>query len=176
MKTIVPTLSIVLAMVLIITGCTNKNINKYGIENDKKSITDNMQDLKLTKEILDYTTATEAFELLGSDEVRDKIQSGDSFFLYTGRVTCQWCRVLVPVLSDITQQSDSEVVYLDSELTDSDTKLKQFRKEYNIEFVPSLIYFDGNGPYQTIDMEVTSETFGENSLKEVLEPYLCKDR
>lgn len=93
------------------------------------------------------------FTELDIRQVKNKIENGDSFFLYTGRDTCRYCRELIPVLNKIYSELEIELYYLDSEYTEVDEQIQEFRTEYGIEFVPSLIKFNGKG-YKTIDLNL----------------------
>ena len=73
--------------------------------------------------------------------------------MYTGRDTCRYCRELIPVLNKIYSELEIELYYLDSEYTEVDEQIQEFRTEYGIEFVPSLIKFNGKG-YKTIDLNL----------------------
>lgn len=98
-------------------------------------------------------------------QVQKKIENGDSFFLYTGRDTCRYCRVIIPILNKIYSKLEIELLYLNSEYTDVDAQIQEFRTQYEIEFVPSLIKFDDNS-YKIIDLNLFLEdnTYNYSSL------------
>lgn len=93
------------------------------------------------------------FTELNIQEVYKKIENNDSFFLYTGRDTCNFCVELIPLLNKIYEELGISLFYLNSEHTNIDNQIKQFRTEYDIEFVPSLIQFN-DGNYNIIDLNL----------------------
>ena len=77
----------------------------------------------LEMECIAYEHFTRDFTAITINELNTKIINKESFFLFTGRMTCEWCRKLVPVLSEVAANNKIEIFYLDSEATESDSKL-----------------------------------------------------
>jgi len=127
-----------------------------------------------------YNEFIEKFEAATVQVLEKEINDGKSFFLYTGRQTCPWCRELVPLLGDLIE--DSEINYLlenknimfynlDSELTESDTLLKNFRERYEIESVPSILFFSDQKT-KTIPITIINENIESDILKENIIKYI----
>lgn len=78
---------------------------------------------------------------------------------------------MVPVLNKVIKEGNIEMFYLDSENTDEDKVLSEFRKEYEIKTVPSIIYFKSSGNYYTFEFNITEndENEIEADLKEQFE-------
>ena len=108
---------------------------------------------KLDDELIAYEYATQKFINATTDSVAAKIKSNESFVLYIGRETCQWCRKLVPILGRITDEKEIAIYYLDSTNSETDEELSNFREKYGIKTVPAIIKFDSNG-YKLIDFDV----------------------
>jgi len=124
------------------------------------------------KDSNDYKTVVKNFSLVTVARLRLKIKNGDSFFLFTGRSTCPWCRKFVPVLNEIAKEEKITIFYLDSENTAKDAKLKAFRDEYGIPYVPSLTYFDGNG-YDHIQLETNDSGYYEKAtIRQAMSEFL----
>ena len=125
----------------------------------------------LEMECIAYKHFTGNFTAITANELSIKIANKESLFLFTGRITCEWCRKLVPILSEIAVNNKIEIFYLDSESTESDSQLKDFRQKYNIDFVPSILYFDTDGVAHNIDHEVSSDNFSKEQLEERMLVY-----
>ncbi len=93
-----------------------------------------------------------------------KIDEKNSFFLYTGRVTCPESRMIVPYLSEITVENDLNVFYLNSEDTDADEGMQKFRGRYEINSVPSIIYFHHDGKYYVVEHNINLKEYDKNKL------------
>ncbi len=61
--------------------------------NEIKNELDSIEvDSQLEMEILAYRHTELSFTKISAEEVNDKIENGNCFFLYTGRITCQYCK------------------------------------------------------------------------------------
>ncbi len=116
----------------------------------------------------DYSKNTQDFILIEVDELEKIISDGNEVILYTGRETCPWCVEFVEILSIIQQEKNLTIYYLDSEDSDVNKSLSEFRQIYSIEYVPSLIYFE-NGENKTIEFDITSPLFDKEVLQAKLE-------
>lgn len=146
--------------------------NNEGKEN-KMAKEENSDSTKmmLEMELIAYSHAEMNFIRLTAEEVNAKIKEGIPFFLYTGRATCQWCRKMVPILNKVIKEDNIELFYLDSENTEEDEVLSDFRDKFGIKTVPSIIYFKGSENYYTFELNVTEndEDEIEINLKEQFE-------
>lgn len=116
--------------------------------------TDNKSEqLNLEMELIAYAHAELDFLQADVSIINSKIENDSSFFLYTGRATCQWCRKIVPILSRIIKENNISIYYLDSENSDTNSELSAFREKYEIETVPSIIYFEGSEEYYSFELD-----------------------
>lgn len=113
--------------------------------------------VETTEVTSDYDKVVANFTKINVANLKTKIKSGDSILLYTGRGTCPWCVKFVPVLNEIAKEKKLTVYYLDSENTQTDAELKNFRNAYKIETVPSLLYFR-NGKYRVVNLTTDSNS------------------
>ena len=144
-------LSIILVIVITIAIILHTKPNEA---NNQKLDDETIQDhLALEMELIAYEYATQKFINATTDSVAAKIKSNESFVLYIGRETCQWCRKLVPILGRITDEKEIAIYYLDSTNSETDEELSNFREKYGIKTVPAIIKFDSNG-YKLIDFDV----------------------
>lgn len=89
-------------------------------------------------ELARYHQQVASFSKISVEEVKEKQEKDESFYLYIGRGTCPYCRRFVQVL----QKADSvEFYYLDSEIKTAE--LTQFRTSYGIKYVPYFGKFSG---------------------------------
>lgn len=131
----------------------------------------NKENAHLATEIYFYNESIKNFTELTVEEINDKLLNEDEFFLYTGRLTCEWCRKLVPILYSVQSNCALTIYYLNSEDTDSNDALRLFREHYGIDTVPSLIYFNGNNHYYNIDLNIRSTKFDDVYLEQVMQNY-----
>ena len=146
--------------------------NNGGKENEMvKEENGDSTKMMLEMELIAYSHAEMNFIRLTAEEVNAKIEEEIPFFLYTGRATCQWCRKMVPVLNKVIKEDNIELFYLDSENTEVDEVLSDFRDKFGIKTVPSIIYFMGSENYYTFELNVTEndEDEIEINLKEQFE-------
>ena len=157
---------VVVGFVFLLVYDNETNENKFA-----KEETGDSQKMMLEMELIAYRHAEMSFIRLTAEEVNAKIKEGTPFFLYTGRATCQWCRKMVPVLNKVIKEGNIEMFYLDSENTEEDKVLSDFRKEYEIKTVPSIIYFKSSENYYTFEFNITEndEDEIEADLKEQFE-------
>lgn len=122
----------------------------------------------LEMELLAYKHAELRFIRITAEEANAKIEGGDTFFLYVGRETCQWCRKIVPSLGKIVKENSIELFYLNSENTENNSVLSEFRDSFGIKTVPSIIYFRGKDNYYTFQLNLTESDDSEieRNLKE----------
>lgn len=157
---------VVVGFVFLLVYDNETNENKFA-----KEETGDSQEMMLEMELIAYRHAEMSFIRLTAEEVIAKIKEGTPFFLYTGRATCQWCRKMVPVLNKVIKEGNIEMFYLDSENTEEDKVLSDFRKEYEIKTVPSIIYFKSLENYYTFEFNITENDKDEieADLKEQFE-------
>ncbi|HDT8107932.1 TPA: conjugal transfer protein TraF, partial [Enterococcus faecalis] len=74
-------------------------------------------------------------------------------FVYFGRRTCPYCRKFAPLLGQLAQKNKLQIEYLDTEDTQIDKDIQNVREKYNVETVPTLIYFNTRGEVQKYDSE-----------------------
>lgn len=115
------------------------------VDDNKKAVADTLE-----MEIIAYAHAIKKFTQVSIDELNLKLNKDDSFFIYVGRVTCPDCRKIVPTLSNISLENEIEMFYLDSEETESNVAIKEFRNKYKISSVPTIIYFYDSQNYDFI--------------------------
>ena len=92
----------------------------------------------------------------------------DKYILYTGRETCPHCVIFVPKLYNVAKSNDYYIYYLDSEDTPTNSELKVFREEYDIEFVPNLSVFQGE--LKIGSLEITDDTT-EDEIKKFIDTF-----
>lgn len=86
-----------------------------------------------------YQKAISNFHLITVETVQNNIKYGNDFILYMGQEDCPYCVEFVPLLSQISEDNDLQVIYLDTANTESDSEMSNFRDMHHIEFVPSLL-------------------------------------
>lgn len=134
------------------------------VEDDSENGTENYEEA--------YEEAVSNFIDITPDEVNKKINDGDSFYLYTGRITCPYCLMFVPKLSQASNNTDTEIYYLDVENSEiEEGNLENFIEENDIVVVPDLLYFEGEN-FQNRLIDFQSATIEIEEIRAFLEdPY-----
>lgn len=93
----------------------------------------------------EYQKNIESLYSISAKEVGEKIRNEDSFYIYFGRESCEYCREFLPKLNYIVKEKKIKVFYLNTQNTDNDTKIRQIRDTLNVEYVPEFIYVSKKG-------------------------------
>lgn len=133
------------------SGCAN--IDHKELSKPRSSLT---QEEKLAKkelqEISAYEKVIQNFESIPAQKIIDQTIP-KPIFIYFGRKTCPFCRKHVPILNNVKQRTDSKILYIDTEDTQTDDNLKEVRGMYDISTVPSLIYLKKDNSYEKFNTE-----------------------
>lgn len=158
-----------LALIGVVTFWEAGEAKAENLVAEKETVDSNK--LNLEMELIAYSHAELNFVRITADELNVKIDEENPFFLYTGRATCQWCRKMVPILSKVIKEINIEMFYLDSENTETDESLSDFREKYGIKTVPSIIYFKGPEDYYAFVLSVAEDDMDEieKNLKDQFE-------
>ncbi|MGP1361538.1 MAG: thioredoxin family protein [Candidatus Fimenecus sp.] len=136
---IISTIVLVALFILLKKDIARKN----NMEKTAKPVnTVERENAELIIEIRAYEDSISSFEKITVEEAVRKISEKERFVLYTGRITCEDCRRIVPYLSMIAKEKNIKIFYLDSENTKIDSDIKSFREKYEIRSVPSIILFE----------------------------------
>lgn len=84
-------------------------------KSEKKSVSETESTSALEMEILAYSEFTDDFIQVETDDVYKLAATNQPFILYTGRVTCEWCQKIVPMLYEVQNEKQCLIYYLDSE-------------------------------------------------------------
>lgn len=121
--------------------------------------------IKTKIEIRKYNVIVEGFISIDVDSINEKMDNGDVFLVYIGRSTCPWCRRLVAPLSEIVEEMDIKLYYLNSENTDVNPKMRGFRKEHGIQYVPSILHYENK--FNEIDINFVNLGFLKDELEKI---------
>lgn len=88
----------------------------------------------------DYSNNVKSFKKIDTKKFLMKVANSDNFFIYFGRATCPYCRDFVLELKEVAEDNQINIFYLDTENTESNLELQKIREEYNVEYVPTLLY------------------------------------
>lgn len=95
-----------------------------------------------TEEYYEHLNNSNVIEITDK-ELKELDISGQTFILFIGRPTCQYCRQFVPKLEKANKQFNRKIYYINSEKY-LKSYLAEFRSKYNIKFVPTLIHIQDN--------------------------------
>lgn len=75
-------------------------------------------------------------------------------------------------MRELSLKEEINILYLDSEDTQKNVELKEFRNQYGVKYVPSIIFFDKNKQYEKVKFDITSEKFSINLLEKAMSLYI----
>lgn len=112
-----------------------------------------------------YDLLINEFSEVSVDDIIDMQEKGEKFFLFTGRKSCDKCIYFVGQLSNINAKEN--IFYLNSitSYEESPQELKDFRDNYDMQYVPDFRYFDG---YKSVEkLEIDGETANGMGTKDI---------
>lgn len=133
-------------------GCSD-NSPQYEKDTPTFANSEDMGTLEL--ELMAYSYAVSTFSEVTVEEIENKKRNDDEFFLYVGRATCEWCRKVAPVLSQVSEEKNVDIYYLDSTNTESNESIKNFRINHDVKTVPTILKFSGNGIYSILEYDLS---------------------
>lgn len=150
----------ILFIFFIISGCDSSNT-----DNSTSSVEEISELTPIQKR---YQDSIKIFE---TDKTTELTTKDDSYFLYTGRITCPYCLAFVPKLYKanlLSENTEITIKYLDSENED-DTGLEKIIESNNIQYVPHFSCYKEGTLIETMDVTdiTTTEEIQEfiNSMK-----------
>ncbi len=97
----------------------------------------------------DYQIAINRLQKISLEDVEQKIQHQESFYLYTGRESCPYCQEFAPKLARAVDKTKTTVYYLDSEHIDK-TNWNSFKTNVGFKTIPNLTYFTNGTAYDRL--------------------------
>ena len=97
----------------------------------------------------EYQIAVNRLQKISLEDVEQKIQHQESFYLYTGRESCPYCQEFVPKLAEAVDKTGTTVYYLDSENMDK-TSWNNFKTTVGFKTIPNLTYFTNGTVYDIL--------------------------
>ena len=138
--------SSVVISLFVLSSCTGE-----GGEN-KKSVKVSKENVEAVEEFSIYDDTVSKFSRVTAKELLEN-NDNKKRFVYFGRRTCPYCRKFAPLLGQLAQKNKLQIEYLDTEDTQIDKDIQNVREKYNVETVPTLIYFNTRGEVQKYDSE-----------------------
>lgn len=86
-----------------------------------------------------YKQAMTHVEEIKVESLADK---KEHYFLYVGRITCPHCLIFAPKLGQIVSETKDKVYYINSENSQANALLTEFRQKHDIKYVPFFGYFE----------------------------------
>ena len=107
------------------------------------------------------------YQSISLTEVAEKMQNKESFYLYVGRPTCQYCATFSPNLEKAIVNTQVLVYYLNTDEEDA-ISAQAFAENEEIKTVPNLAY------YQDGQKQTYLEKGSQASLQEI-EAFLMQE-
>ena len=114
-----------------------------------------------------YQDTVSNFVELTTEEVENRLASGDETILYIGKPTCPYCQKFVPKLNNVREQNNLTIHYLNSLDTTTDPKIQALRDKMDVPLVPQVVTLDGKNKFTNlkIDSSASEETLTELLVK-----------
>ena len=125
---------------------------------------------RVERESAAYQEAVRGFHAVDVPAIEAMIAERRDFYLYVGRVTCRWCRRLIPVMAPVFAKRAIDVYYLDSTDSKTDEALSAFRDRYGVTWVPTVLHFDAAGTVHGLEVDLDVD---DDALREALERELA---
>lgn len=110
--------------------------------------------------VKDFTTIT-------MEEVKEKMNKKETFFVYAGFRNCPYCRALSPWLKAAVEEKKLEVFYLDTQGDNPD--FNEFAGGLGIEYVPSIFAFKEGEVKATDDFK---EPYNQESASRAIDEIM----
>lgn len=117
-----------------------------------------------------YREVVRGFHAVDVPAIEAMIAERRDFYLYVGRVTCRWCRRLIPVMAPVFEERVIDVFYLDSTDSKTDEGLSAFRTRYGVTWVPTVLHFDAAGSVRGLEVDLDVD---DDTLREAIERELA---
>ena len=82
-------------------------------------------------------------EKIRAEDLSELKKENKEIIVYLGRPTCSYCRSFVKLLNKSIKETNSKVYYIQTEKDSTNKALASIRKEYNIEYIATLIKIKG---------------------------------
>lgn len=125
---------------LCLTGCSNTTAN----ETESTKNTGALKTKSFINGLREYRKSVNSFQRVNAQDIHEKFDQGDGFFVYVGRETCQYCRAFAPKLSKAAKNAKVKVYYLDVENVKANDKEDQFLKDVKLKYIPAVFYIDSD--------------------------------
>ncbi|MER2226421.1 MAG: thioredoxin [Carnobacterium sp.] len=134
---------------LVFSGCKSKS-------------SDNFDDIQQS-DSSNYESLVEDFEIITIAEIKEKRDDNDKFLLYIGRKTCPYCQIFAPKLHTAAEKENIKIYYLDTENISENDDTDLFLQSIELQYVPSLIYFNKINEKKFLDIDSENITVEEIS-------------
>lgn len=118
-----------------------------------------------------YRKITNPFINITTNEYRELLNNNQEKFIYIGRPTCPSCQKEMTVLKELLNDMDVKAYYFNTDKAkkkDLDD-FNKFKEEINLQYVPTIIYYDEYGKETRFDYENFQES--DESLRNFLAQY-----
>lgn len=118
-----------------------------------------------------YRKITNPFINITTNEYRELLNNNQEKLIYIGRPTCPSCQKEMPVLKELLNDMDVKAYYFNTDKAkkkDLDD-FNKFKEEINLQYVPTIIYYDEDGKETRFDYENFQES--DESLRNFLAQY-----
>lgn len=129
------------------SGCSLKEHGQ--VNTNKTPLTEQREEA-----LKEYNEVIKEFNEVTSKDLKLLQQDQENFLVYTGRSSCPYCQIFAPKLHEaslLNNNNDVVINYLNSD-NESDTGLHSYLSRYNIDYVPSLNYFEDGTLVETLSI------------------------
>lgn len=142
-----PFIALIAVITLFLSGC-----GKQG-EPTKTTKTADSAVLAYEKDIKDLTE-------LSVTAFQNKLKEPESFLIYLGKPTCEYCQAFVPKLTASLKKNPQTLYYFDVTEADTEPATKELMASLDLEYVPALLRISESGKQiEAFDKKADLATF-----------------
>lgn len=161
-------LSIIVAMILVLTACGRNNDNQISAKTSESSEEESSSKISAEEEQA-YKKIVDNYKLISMEDVKKIKDEKKDAFIYAGATYCPYCRAFVPILDKIAKEKGIDVYYLNSE-KEGET-FDAFAAEYKVEYIPAIFNIK-SGEIKGYDTYYFNLPFEEQDIAEKIEKIL----
>ena len=107
--------------------------------------------------------------LILPEELEEKMNNKESFFVYFFQPTCQYCRYTTPILNPIAEEAGIDLKLFNL------LEFSEGWERYNIEYTPTLVYFKDGRETDRIVGGI-AEPGGEGHSEDTFKQFFAKHK
>lgn len=160
----------------VLVGCSSQT-NDEDVTTDTATPVSAEQEANSDEVVASYRSTVQNFIGVTTEDITNKVNSGDAFYLFIGDETSQNSQVFAPkveeasgILENAPSDLEQEIYFVDL-TNESDQQTMDFTDKYNIDTVPDFHYFEGQIYHSAIE-DIDSDNITVEEIQDFMSfPY-----